>query len=50
MYRHAPRSFLGWEEFEVVDPDAEGAKRGEKADGGLRQDVSSRAQWCWRAR
>ena len=25
-----------------MDPDAEGTKRGEKADGGLRQDVSSR--------
>ena len=35
-------SFLGWEDLDVVDPDAEGAEKGaKKADEGMNQNVST---------
>ncbi len=37
-------SFLGWEELDVIDPDADSAHKGTgKANEGLNTDVSMRA-------
>lgn len=39
----APCSFMGWEDLEVVDPEAEEAKKGEKAgETGMLEQVIRR--------
>ena len=38
-------SFLGWEDLDVVDPEAESAQKGgKKADDGVNQNVSRQVQ------
>lgn len=34
------RSFMGWEDLDVVDPEAEAAKKGEKEAGGMLEQAS----------
>ena len=43
------RSFMGWEDLDVVDPEAEAAKKGEKAgETGLLEQVRHGLRPCLR--